>query len=885
MLAGTAILPSSAQAACYTGPYPANVTGANTCISVTGTSFTGNLVNSGTVTPGGISVATSTITGEIINAASGTITAGTGIALQTDAVVTGGIVNSGAISGSGQGIGLAFGGAGVGTFGGGIHNSGTISGANEGIFTGFTEFSGGISNSGTITSSAGDGLYVYGSSIFSGGINNAGTITAANIGIRIGGTTGFGAISTFTGGIVNSGTILATGTAAAISISGVSVFAGTISNTGTISGPTGISVSASGPVSVFDSGVITGTSGTAVDLSTNNPGNSFTLGPGYAITGNVLGAGADTFQLGGSGNGTFDLATFGTQYTGFTTFNVTSATWTATGTYAQTTPVTVQGGTLLVNGDLSQASNLLVTGGTLGGTGTVGNTQINSGGTFAPGAPGSAGTATTVSGSLAFQSGALYAVQVNPATASLAQVSGTATLAGTVQANFASAPGSYVAKQYTILTATGGLGGTTFAGLTNVNLPQGTADHLSYDGNDVYLNLTPGFAQYTGLNRNQQAVATALTNFFNSNGGIPGQFFGLTPGGLTRIDGEAATGAEQAAFQLTTEFLNLMLDPFVDGRSGTGGTAGQAIGFSADTQAALPPDVALAYASVLKAPPKASFVQRWTAWGGAYGGGSSISGDPTAGSNSLTAQTYGIAGGMDYHVSPDSILGFALAGGGTNWDLAGGLGGGRSDAFQLGGYGVTHAGPAYVEGAASFTNHWFSTSRTALGDQLTGRFQGQSYGARLEGGYRFAPLPWFGITPYAALQAQEFSTAAYSETDVTAGGFGLSFASRQASDVRSELGVRLDDPTMLGGMPLILRGRLAYAHDSVGNPSLSATFQTLPGASFIVNGAPIPKDSALTSVGAQLFITSKWSLLAKFDGEFAAGGQSYAGSGTLRYTW
>jgi hypothetical protein len=28
-----------------------------------------------------------------------------------------------------------------------------------------------------------------------------------------------------------------------------------------------------------------------------------------------------------------------------------------------------------------------------------------------------------------------------------------------------------------------------------------------------------------------------------------------------------------------------------------------------------------------------------------------------------------------------------------------------------------------------------------------------------------------------------------------------------------------------------------------------------------------------------------WSLLAKFDGEFANGSQLYAGSGTLRYTW
>jgi len=48
--------------------------------------------------------------------------------------------------------------------------------------------------------------------------------------------------------------------------------------------------------------------------------------------------------------------------------------------------------------------------------------------------------------------------------------------------------------------------------------------------------------------------------------------------------------------------------------------------------------------------------------------------------------------------------------------------------------------------------------------------------------------------------------------------------------------------------------------------------------------APIPHDSALTSVGAQLFFTPSWSFLAKFDGEFADGVQSYAGSGTLRYT-
>ena len=82
-----------------------------------------------------------------------------------------------------------------------------------------------------------------------------------------------------------------------------------------------------------------------------------------------------------------------------------------------------------------------------------------------------------------------------------------------------------------------------------------------------------------------------------------------------------------------------------------------------------------------------------------------------------------------------------------------------------------------------------------------------------------------------------------------------------------------------------VRGRIAWAHDWVSDPSLVATFQALPGASFVVNGARPAKDSALVSVGPELHITSALSLTAKFDGEFADSAQTYAGTGTLRYEW
>jgi hypothetical protein len=241
------------------------------------------------------------------------------------------------------------------------------------------------------------------------------------------------------------------------------------------------------------------------------------------------------------------------------------------------------------------------------------------------------------------------------------------------------------------------------------------------------------------------------------------------------------------------QFLNLMLDPFVDGRSGVGGAGGSALGFAPEREE-LPDDIALAYSSVLKAPPvKAStLAQRWSVWGGAYGGGNRTSGDPAVvGSHDFSASTVGFTAGLDYHLTPDTAVGLALAGGGTSWSLSQGLGGGRSDAFQAGIYGATRSGPAYLAAAFAFANHWMSTDRVAVGDHLTADFNAQSYGGRLEAGYRFG-TPYGGVAPYAAIQAQSFHTPGYTETGVVSNGFALAFASRDATDTRSELGARFD---------------------------------------------------------------------------------------------
>ena len=717
-------------------------------------------------------------------------------------------------------------------------------------------------------------------STFSGGISNGGIISAGGAGIEVGGD-----VSNSHGGNTASVTI--------------STFSNGITNSGTISANTGILVNAhvltfSGAIA--NSGTIVGTGGTAIDISGAN--NAITINQsGGSISGAIkLSANADVLAISG---GTISGNIVGTGASDTINFNMGSGTFTYGSAYGFTgiDQVNINSGTVILDGANNTAA-IDVVGGTLAGAGTLDplTMTIHSGGTFSPGTPGVPGTSMTITGNLAFQSGALYVVYLG-STATFANVSGTATLAGAANANFVSGAG--LASRYTILKSSG-LGGTTFSGFTFTGLPTNFTPSLSYSADDVYLNVTAMLATGTPLNQNQQNIANGIDAYFNNGGALPAGFINLfnlsgapLANALTALDGEAATGAQKSAFQLMQDFLNLLLDPSADGQGG--GAGGQVSQFAPEQDSSLPPDIALAYAHALRQKPPSSappqpqdFEQRWSAWASGFGGSGTTDGNAPAGSNNVTATDYGYAGGLTYHLTASTSYGFALAGGGTNWNLSQSLGSGRSDNFQAGVYGTTHFGPAYLSGALAFANHWFTTNRIAMGDNLTANFQGQSYAARGEAGYRYGvPVTGYivGLTPYAALQVQDFHTPSYSETDLTGGGFGLTYNAVDATDTRSELGARFDNLTVWNGMPLILRGRLAWAHDWVSNPSLGAVFQALPGSSFTVNGAAPPKNSALTTAGAELHLSANWTAMAKFDGEFGAGSQTYAGTGTLKYSW
>jgi outer membrane autotransporter protein len=932
-------------------------------IDVTGVStFSGGINNAGTIS------ATATATASANVASPGQAAAcalAIGINVAQVGAFSGGIRNDGTITatatasvsagGCGQALayGISVGDCGcspsTSTFADGISSRGTITATATGLgcasavaiginVDNLLAFSGGISNGGNIAATASVtngsllacaiGIKVANVPSYAGGINNGGTITATATNLACGAAHAVGIsvtnVTNFSGDIVNSGTITANALGAGgscavgIFIDNIGTFTGRIINSGTIAG--GIVVGSNTPgMSVFSSGTISaGSCGAAIRFM-NAGGNTLTLGPGFVMNGGVIAQnGSNTFQLGGTGNGAFDLGAIDVgantqQYQGFETFNTISATWTATG-QAAAAPLTywnVLGGTFLVNGDLSLWAGVNVTGGTLGGTGdgiTTGllpQTVILSGGTLMPGLPGTPGGLLTIpTGNLTMNFGSFYLVNVGTGTTGFTSLTNVAN-GGTASLN----PGSLLAvagsgaytqgAKYTVLTATGGVTGT-FSNPGNVALGHlgSMLANITYDANDVFLNLTPASLLSflpAGSTINAINVANGITTV--NVGTPPVQFqnlFNLPPqqlgAALLQLSGEVGTGTQESGLQLMNSFISLLSNPF----GGNQGGAGPMMAFAPEREM-FSPEITEAYASALN--DKASVLKapgmpqpRYSYWGKSYGGTNATAGDPTVvGSHDVSTRALGFAAGADVRTAPGQVVGFSLGGANTTWGLSNNLGNGRSEAFQAGIYGSQQLGPAYVSGTLAYSNLWASTDRTvtvAGTDRLSASFDAQGLSGRAEGGYRILSMP-VGVTPYAAAQAQYFHTPKYTETaDAGSPQFALTYGEKNQTVVRTELGSWFDQMIpVLGMAKLKLFGRAAWAHDFNNTPSLMNTFLALPAASFVVNGAKPPSNLALATAGAEYRLSNGVTFTGRFDGEFGKGSQTYSGTGTAKYEW
>jgi autotransporter-associated beta strand protein len=223
----------------------------------------------------------------------------------------------------------------------------------------------------------------------------------------------------------------------------------------------------------FDTAIngLNGTAGAALGQVVNNgsaAAKTLTVGNGNA-NGTFAGLIADHT----SGTGTIALTKTGT------------GTQTLSGANTYTGATTVNGGMLLVNGALGTGSVTVAANAALGGSGSIGGaTMVQSGGTIQAGNAAGAGTLTI--GTLNLGDSTSAATGSHFSIASGGKISAT-TLNVTGTNTITILDASLTSGTNTLITYTGTIGGSGFAGLRLGALSAGTAAYLTNNGSAVQL--------------------------------------------------------------------------------------------------------------------------------------------------------------------------------------------------------------------------------------------------------------------------------------------------------------------------------------------------------------------------------------------------------------
>lgn len=700
-----------------------------------------------------------------------------------------------------------------------------------------------VSVNGAVSAAGGIDATTTGTGAITVGAHNV----TATVGDGITASTGTGRIAIATDGLVD-----AAGT-------GIALTGGTgnsVLNFGTISGVTGITTT-SGSTSIANAGTITGSGGMAIQFG--GSGNTLTLTSTSVVNGLAIGTGSDTFQLGGSSAGTFDVSALGPgqQYQGFSRFNkVDSSTWNLIGNSAFAGPSTVKAGDLRVNGSLANSVFTVENGAILGGNGTVGGIVALAGSIIAPG--NSIGT-LNVAGNVGFAAGSAYQVELTSAGQSdRINATGTATIANGAILNVVKLDAApYVlGTRYTVLEANGGVSGIyTLNGNTALSAFIGLVDH--YDPTHVYLDVaqTKSFAA-AGLTPNQIATGGGVESLgggnplFNAVIMLPTD--AAAQGAFDQLSGEVHASALTAMLEDSRFVRNAVNDRIRAAFDGVGATNGNVVTYEGGKPRAV-----------------AATTDGVSVWGQGFGAWGHWNSDGNAAR--LERSIGGFFFGADAPVFDTWRFGAVAGYSSTSFNAKDHHSSGSSDNYHLGLYGGTQWGDLAFRTGAAYTWHDISTTRSVafpgFGDSLKGDYNAATAQAFGELGYRMQ-VGNVALEPFGNLAYVNLHTDGFTEKG---GAAALTSGAANTDVTFTTLGLRASTSFTLGGTEATARGMLGWRHAfSVVSPNTTMRFAS-GGDAFSIGGVPIARDAAVVEAGLDFALSPTATFGISYGGQFGSG--------------
>jgi len=573
---------------------------------------------------------------------------------------------------------------------------------------------------------------------------------------------------------------------------------------------------------------------TTIGALAGSDNNSVTVtGPGSTYTGTTNAS----FNVGGSGTGNSLMVSNG----GVVSFGDRLAVGQSAGSNNNTVTITgagseVRTGNTRVGGSGTSGNSLVIADG--GYLRTTNELRVRTGNSISL----ASGAIVDVNGGSGFllDAGSTFLLDVDSSNAIDFDVTTTASLAGTLKANYS---GGTLSNSYLVLTSGGAL--TNTLTLDTSGFAPGFTATLDENGNALYLVITADLGGATDLGDNQSNVADAVNAAFADGEGLSDGLVALF--GVPDLDAALAGVTGEINAYAQTEM----------GWSGTEAALARLIGPQICTPDATAQVCVEAFAS---------------------GNASSLDGDTDAGNHDTTAAGFSLGVAATSRVAPDTLLSGLVSLDQSHGEIDG-LGTANVTALRFGGSArqdwsgfYASVGIAGGFGAGS-TEREFSSSTpgTASAD-----FTQLYLGARGEIGADIALGDTLTLTPFVALDWANTGTAAFSETG-TGDNADLALAYGDSNHARTsvDLGLRLATaPTDAG---LVLAGSVAYRRVLGADAAVDTQFQSLEDFAFEVTPATAPADQLRLSADLTLPVSPASSITAQVDAGFADGYQSAAG--------
>ena len=501
-------------------------------------------------------------------------------------------------------------------------------------------------------------------------------------------------------------------------------------------------------------------------------------------------------------------------------------------------------------------------------------------------------------------------VDVTATTNTATNTNTAANLSGAVTVNVANGSAAYLLNRKMNIVSSTGLSGT-FSGVTTSQNLSFLTPYLSYDANNVYLSygLTP--FSTVAKNINQRNVGNALTVAALGNVSSLGApilnalFYGDYTNAqavMDTVSGSGLAGVQSTAMQVGEMASSSVSDQIAFWRSGE---TMDATGIA--SQEGNNPRSFIAYAPTeTKVPAKgpinlkgpkgnlaASVAPRtYRAWGSMFGGGANYLSDAGRGAAASNIGYYGGLIGVDYQIQPNILVGVALGGSSSNFNVGSLSTNGNLTGFHAGVYGAYTMGNSYVALNETFSAYSNQTNRKAGGyalmpyEQLSAQFGSTEFRTRGELGHGVL-MGGLKATPFIAAEIAAYQSNAFSEqSSIYASTFALKNNGQGVNSLPTFAGLRLSNAvTLSNGWRLAPVGSVAYVHEFFPQRQFNNMLISMPGADFNVAGPRSTYNLVQTKVGAQLNLNEKLALFTDFQGEFSPVSQSYGGKGGVKYVW